>query len=116
MKKVIKATDGRTALLRDGQVAIIGYVYHLHYRMVERAELEPVSVVEMDFEGNGKKDLFYFENDKLVYHNLSESPSLLVRKIYQEVTKVPGCDLNTFLVVVSHSYASEMVFGDAFKE
>lgn len=112
MKTVIRATDGRTALLRNGEIAIIGYVYDFGYRMTTNGELAPSTMVAFDFEGNGKnKDYWFFENDGLAYHHLSDVPNKEVRLLYEEILKAKKCSLNNFLVTVAHGYAAAMVYG-----
>lgn len=112
MRKVIQATDGRTALLRQGEIAVIGYVYDFGYRMAANGELEPCTMVVMDFEGTEKnKDYWFFENDGLIYHHLSASPDKEVRKLYEEIMRAKKCSLNNFLVTVTSGYAAAMVYG-----
>lgn len=112
MKNPIKATDGRTALLRGGEVAVIGYIYDFGYRMIANGELAPCTMVVLDFDGSGKnKDYWFFDNDGLAYHHLSDTPDKEVRKLYEEILRARKCSLNNFLVTIIHGYAAAMVYG-----
>jgi len=111
MKTPIKATDGHTALLRDNEIATIGYIYEQRYRINAEGDLKPVIVVELDFEAKGLIDRFYFEEEKLVYYNLAQKPSKIVYELYREALSASKCDLNSFLVTMAHGYSAEMVYG-----
>lgn len=72
MGKPVLATDGANSLLRDGKIARIGTVYTDRFSL-KQIIIPRSQMVEFDFEGDGRKDFFFFEEGLLKYNSIHES-------------------------------------------
>ena len=64
--KIIRAKQGNTALLKDGEIPIIGYYDDHRFIMKTDGSRLQCTVVNFDPEMNGKSDIFIFCQRSLV--------------------------------------------------
>jgi hypothetical protein len=107
----ITATDGKTALLRNGQVATIGYIHDMGFRYMNDGQKCDIKLVEFDFEGNGVSDYLFFKDKKLEYHFIDANRPKFIKDLYKEITKTKGANMNAALVVMIYGYVDEKIFG-----
>lgn len=69
MKQPILATDGTNSLLREGKIARIGTISSDRFSL-GKYKIPRVVLVEFDFEQDGRKDYFFFEEGKLKYNSI----------------------------------------------
>lgn len=72
MNRPILATDGRFSLLKNSKIARIGTIYSDRFSL-DKCKIPRVVLVEFDFEQDGNKDYFFFENGELKYNSIHET-------------------------------------------
>ena len=68
----ILATDGTNSLLKDSKIARIGTIYVDRFSL-NKFVIPRVVMVEFDFEEDGRKDYFFFEEGRLKYNSIHET-------------------------------------------
>ena len=115
MKTVLKATDGHTALLRNGTVPTIGQIHDLGFRYMNNYEKCEIKLVEFDFEGNGVSDYLFFKNSRLEYHFIDASRPQFIKDLYDKITRSKGASMDAAIDQIISIYVDEMVFGDPYE-
>ena len=115
MKTVLKATDGHTALLRNGTVPNIGQINDLGFRYMNNGEKCEIKLVEFDFEGNGVSDYLFFKNNGLEYHFIDASRPQFIKDLYDKITISKGASMDAVSDYIISIYVDEMVFGDPYE-
>ncbi len=115
MKKLgIPGSDGKNHVIdpSTGQIAVIGFQYVDNSRQFLPDKIHrKVRLVEL-FYDSADSDFWYFgEDGALLFNCISEKRSGFVLKIYREVTKSPGIDINTFLNITTSCW-SGYILGD----
>lgn len=103
MEKIYAKTESM-AVLRDGQIPVIGTISEFGKRFLSDGTSQRITLVELDYENNGCKDSFYFENGILVYFNFTQIRRKYIADVYQVFAKQNSVKQQFFLDAVVMAY------------
>lgn len=105
----IYAISGNHVLLYEGEIKLIGSITETK-RFDKKREFLNVKKVELHY-GTIYTDVFYFENDDLVYWEISYKSFDYVNDLYHELIKKGNNSINLFLEELLSRYVfTEMGF------
>lgn len=105
----IYAKSGNHALLYEGEIELIGSITEIK-RFDKTSEFINVKKVELHY-GAKYIDVFYFENDNLVYWDISYKSFDYINELYHNLIKIESNSIDLFLEKLLSKYVfTEMGF------
>ena len=106
---ILYAVSGNHVLLHKDEVKVIGSITEIN-RFDIIGELKKVKKVELNY-GTMYTDVFYFENDNLVYWDISYKSYDYINDLYHKLIKMNNKSSNLFLEELLSQYVfTEMGF------
>jgi len=94
---LIYANDGVHAVLRKGEVPVVGKISVITKRLIKDRGMVPCREIWFDWHENGAIDRFFWENDKLVYHSIDMTRDEHMILAYQEILEHPEITRKQFI-------------------
>lgn len=104
----IPASDGKNHVIDEstGQIAIIGFQRIDHSRQfLPDGRSQRIILVELFYDSNYSDEWFFSTSGKLLYNHVNALRGGFVLKLYKEVTKSPGIDINVFLNMITSCWS-----------